>query len=77
MRLVSIPQTAVDLLIQEHAKHPNSPICSLATHRRDIPSGQRGEPPQEDFKRTLDWNTLDSTISVTPLLPRRCRTVWT
>lgn len=25
VRLVSIPQTAVDLLIQEHAKHPNSP----------------------------------------------------
>ena len=25
VRLVSIPQTAVDLLIQEHAKHPDSP----------------------------------------------------
>ena len=25
---VSIPQTAVDLLTQEHAKHPDSPICS-------------------------------------------------
>ena len=25
VRLVSIPQTAVDLLIQEHDKHPNSP----------------------------------------------------
>ena len=25
VRLVSIPQTAVDLLIQEHEKHPNSP----------------------------------------------------
>ena len=25
MRLVSIPQTAVDLLIQEHSKHPDSP----------------------------------------------------
>ncbi len=25
VRLVSIPQTAVDLLIQEHNKHPNSP----------------------------------------------------
>ena len=25
VRLVSIPQTAVDLLIQEHVKHPNSP----------------------------------------------------
>ena len=25
VRLVSIPQTAVDLLIQEHGKHPDSP----------------------------------------------------
>ena len=25
VRLVSIPQTAVDLLVQEHAKHPDSP----------------------------------------------------
>ena len=25
MRLVSIPQTAVDLLIQEHSKYPDSP----------------------------------------------------
>ena len=25
VRLVSIPQTAVDLLIQEHSKHPDSP----------------------------------------------------
>ena len=25
MRPVSIPQTAIDLLIQEHAKHPDSP----------------------------------------------------
>ena len=25
VRLVSIPQTAVDLLVQEHGKHPNSP----------------------------------------------------
>ena len=25
VRLVSIPQTAVDLLIQEHGKHPDNP----------------------------------------------------
>lgn len=28
VRLVSIPQTAVDLLIQEHDKHPTALICS-------------------------------------------------
>ena len=31
VRLVSIPQTAVDLLIQEHAKHPNSPYTKSLT----------------------------------------------
>lgn len=28
MRLLSIPQTAVDLLTQEHNKHPDCPTCS-------------------------------------------------
>ncbi|WP_238047475.1 hypothetical protein [Flavonifractor plautii] len=27
VRLVSIPQAAVELLIQEHDKHPDTPIC--------------------------------------------------
>ena len=51
VRLVSIPQTAVDLLIQEHSKYPDSPYMfpsPLAPHRRDVPPGQRGKPPQEN-----------------------------
>ena len=52
VRLVSIPQTAVDLLVQEHAKHPDSPYpVPLTPHRRDVPPGQRGESSQEDPKR--------------------------
>ena len=36
VRLVSIPQTAVELLIQEHDKHPNSP-CSSLPSRKECP----------------------------------------
>ena len=45
VRLVSIPQAAVELLIQEHGETPGQPLpVPLAPHWRDVPPGLGGEP---------------------------------
>lgn len=46
IRKISIPQEAVDLLIQEHEKHPDNPYIyvSLAENGRDVLPGLSGEP---------------------------------
>ena len=50
VREVSIPQEAVDLLIQEHAKHPESPYL--------FPSGTTGEMYHPDSIATLHKRIL-------------------
>ena len=45
IRQVSIPQAAVNLLIEEHAKHPPVP---LPPHRRNVPPGLGGELTQKN-----------------------------
>ena len=45
----SIPQGAVDLLIQEHDKHPDNPyMFPLAGYRCDVPPGLRSKAPREN-----------------------------
>lgn len=46
LQLVSIPQTAVDLLIQELDKHSDNPYLFPSPHYwRNIPSGLCGKSP--------------------------------
>ena len=45
VRQVSIPQVAVDLLIQEHSKHPDNPYMFPSPV---VLSGFRGKAPRED-----------------------------
>ena len=77
VRQVSIPQTAVNLLIQEHEKHPDNPYL--------FPSPVTGEMYYPDsvvnlHKKILkmpDLNTSGSMICGTPSQPRLCKTAWT
>ena len=52
IRLVSIPQTAVDLLIQEHNKHPDSPYL--------FPSPKTGTMYDPDAFRHIHEKILDA-----------------
>ena len=52
VRKVSIPQEAVDLLISEHDKHPDTPsYVSVTDHRRDILSRFHRKLTQENTER--------------------------
>ena len=62
IREVSIPQDAVELLKQEHAKHPNNPWM--------FPSSRTGE-------RTRDWSISAFMISDIPSQRWHCKMAWT
>ena len=76
VRLVSIPQAAVELLIQEHNKHPDSPYL--------FPSPLTGDMYHPDSVVNLHKKILKdagllasaSMICATPSLPRPCKTAW-
>ncbi len=77
MRQVSIPQAAIDLLIQEHDKHPDSPYL--------FPSPITGEMYHPDSVVNLHKKLLKnaglphirSTTCGTLSPPQPSRTAWT
>ena len=50
VRQVSIPQDAVDLLIQEHSKHLDNQYVPLAGYWRDVPPGLRGKASRKNLE---------------------------
>ena len=50
VRLLSIPQTAVDLLIKDTPSTRTAPTCSPRPSPERCTTRQRGEPPQEDLE---------------------------
>lgn len=49
IREVSIPQDAVELLKQEHTKHPDNPwMFPVQQNRRDVSSRLGSKPPQKN-----------------------------
>ena len=70
VRQISIPQEAVELLIQEHAKHPNNPPGSSPPPEPG-PCTTRTRWPRctSESSRTPGWSTFGSTISGTPSPP--------
>ena len=76
IREVSIPQDAVELLKQEHAKHPDNPwMFPSGTSRRNVSPRLDRDAPQAYPQGRGDWIISGSTTCDTRLQPWHCKTV--
>lgn len=67
VRQISIPQEAVELLIQEHAKHPNNPPGSSPPPALEPCTTRiRWLPSTNASSRTPGWSTFGSMTCATP-----------
>ena len=75
IRQISIPQEAVELLIQEHAKHPNNPPgSSPPPEPGPCTTRIRWLPSTNASSRTPGWSTFGSMTCATPSPPWPSRT---
>ncbi len=77
IRKLAIPQRAVELLVEEHAKHSHSPYLFVSPKTGTMFDPDSFRHTHEKILKAIGAEHSRFTTSDTPSQPWNCKTLWT